>query len=37
MATATSRPLDKLATGAAFLLGFATIAAALGSQYIGGL
>jgi disulfide bond formation protein DsbB len=37
MAIASRRPLDKLAAGAAFLLGFATIAAALGSQYIGGL
>lgn len=31
------RPLDKLAAGFAFLLGLATILAALGSQYIGGL
>ncbi|KQN76460.1 disulfide bond formation protein B [Devosia sp. BK] len=37
MATLASRPLDKLATGAAFFLGFATILGALGSQYIGGL
>ena len=33
----TSRPLDKLAAGFAFLLGLATILGALGSQYIGGL
>lgn len=31
------RPLDKLATGFAFLLGLATILAAWGSQVIGGL
>lgn len=37
MAIATSRPLDKLAAAFAFLLGFATIMGALGSQYIGGL
>ena len=37
MAMSTSRPLDKLATGAAFFLGFSTILGALGSQYIGGL
>jgi disulfide bond formation protein DsbB len=36
MAPAT-RPFDKIAALIAFLLGFATIAAALGSQYIGGL
>jgi disulfide bond formation protein DsbB len=36
MAPAT-RPYDKIAALIAFLLGFATIAAALGSQYIGGL
>lgn len=33
----SARPLDKLAAGFAFLLGLATILAALGSQYIGGL
>jgi disulfide bond formation protein DsbB len=33
----SSRPLDKIATGIAFLLGLATILGALGSQYIGGL
>ena len=32
-----SRPLDKLATLAAFVLGLVTILAALASQYIGGL
>lgn len=30
-------PLDKLAAGAAFLLGLAAILGALGSQYLGGL
>ncbi|WEJ58951.1 disulfide bond formation protein B [Devosia sp. FJ2-5-3] len=34
---ATLRPLDKLASGLAFLLGLATILGALASQYIGGL
>lgn len=33
----SARPLDKLAAGFAFLLGLATILAALASQYIGGL
>ena len=33
----TTRPLDKIATGLAFLLGLATILGALGSQFIGGL
>jgi disulfide bond formation protein DsbB len=33
----SSRPLDKIATGIAFLLGLATILGALASQYIGGL
>lgn len=33
----TTRPLDKIAAGIAFLLGLATILGALGSQYIGGL
>ena len=37
MAPAPARPLDKLAAGAAFLLGLFTIAAAWGSQIIGGL
>ena len=32
-----ARPLDKLATGLAFVLGLATILGALGSQFIGGL
>ncbi len=32
-----TRPLDKIATGFAFLLGLATILGALGSQYLGGL
>ncbi|UYN98465.1 MAG: disulfide bond formation protein B [Devosia sp.] len=32
-----TRPLDKIATGIAFLLGLATILGALGSQFIGGL
>lgn len=33
----TARPLDKIATGLAFILGLATILGALGSQFIGGL
>lgn len=33
----SSRPLDKIATGLAFVLGLVTILAALGSQFIGGL
>ncbi|MFC3703966.1 disulfide bond formation protein B [Devosia honganensis] len=33
----TTRPLDKIAAGLAFLLGLVTILAALGSQYLGGL
>jgi disulfide bond formation protein DsbB len=33
----SARPLDKLATGLAFVLGLATILGALGSQFIGGL
>ncbi len=32
-----NRPLDKIATGLAFLLGLVTILGALASQYIGGL
>lgn len=32
-----ARPLDKLAAGAAFVLGLITIAGALASQYLGGL
>ena len=32
-----ARPFDKIAAGAAFLLGLATILGALGSQYLGGL
>ncbi|WP_086472034.1 disulfide bond formation protein B [Devosia lucknowensis] len=31
------RPLDKIASGLAFILGLATILGALGSQYLGGL
>lgn len=37
MARYTSRPLDKIAAGAAFLLGLLTILGALGSQHLGGL
>lgn len=37
MASSPTRPLDKLAAGAAFGLGLLTIAAAWGSQIIGGL
>ena len=33
----TARPLDKIFTGLAFILGLATILGALGSQYLGGL
>ncbi|MBB4052533.1 disulfide bond formation protein DsbB [Devosia subaequoris] len=33
----SSRPLDKIAAGLAFVLGLVTILAALGSQFIGGL
>ena len=33
----TTRPLDKIAAGLAFILGLATILGALGSQFIGGL
>jgi disulfide bond formation protein DsbB len=33
----TTRPVDKIATGLAFILGLATILGALGSQFIGGL
>ncbi|MBJ3786209.1 disulfide bond formation protein B [Devosia sediminis] len=33
----TARPLDKILTGLAFILGLATILGALGSQYFGGL
>jgi disulfide bond formation protein DsbB len=33
----TTRPLDKILTGLAFVLGLATILGALGSQYLGGL
>ena len=33
----TTRPLDKIAAGIAFILGLATILGALGSQFIGGL
>lgn len=33
----TTRPLDKIATGSAFVLGLATILGALGSQFFGGL
>jgi len=32
-----TRPFDKIAAGLAFILGLATILAALGSQFIGGL
>ena len=37
MAATVSRPLDKIAAGLAFLLGLVTIAAAWGTQVIGGL
>jgi disulfide bond formation protein DsbB len=37
MPASTSRPLDKITAGIAFVLGLATIAGAWGSQLIGGL
>lgn len=37
MAATVTRPLDKIAAGLAFLLGLVTIAAAWGTQVIGGL
>ena len=37
MAAMVSRPLDKIAAGLAFLLGLVTIAAAWGTQVLGGL